>query len=395
MLMAQAGLTVTMLPVGMLWFQQVTLLGLVSNLLAIPWISFTVVPATLLAVLLLPFETWLTPFLLFSAAESAQWLSRALAWLESAARHGWLMTPRPGLVAAALATAGGLLLILPRGVKFRFLGLLLLIPLLLPAKRSQALFRLEVLDVGQGMAALIETQGHLLLYDSGPGDNRDWSLVPSAIAPAIAQTGKAAPDLAIISHGDLDHAGGLYELRSRYPDMKILANLGRPLEGTSPCREPLSWNWDGVEFEILHPGEGLPYLGNDSSCVVSITAGKHRLLLPGDIGSAVEQRLVSSGLQPYQVLLLPHHGSKSSSSSGFIDATSPGVGLVSAAYRNRFGFPHAGVTARFRAREIPLWNSADCGAIEILFEDGRDLQARTARRHRAAIWRWQPEAVCP
>ena len=125
--------------------------------------------------------SWLTPFLLFSSAESALWLMHFLEWLESVGSIGWIATRKPGLGVTVMATMGGLLLLLPRGVVFRYLGVLLLIPLTFPEKRFAGQLRIEMLDVGQGLAVLVETSDHLLLYDSGPGDGNSWSLVPSAI----------------------------------------------------------------------------------------------------------------------------------------------------------------------------------------------------------------------
>jgi competence protein ComEC len=395
-MLVQSGLTLVMFPLGMLWFQQITMLGLFSNLVAIPWISISVVPATLLSIVLMPLNSAVTPFLLYTAAESLLWLSAFLAWLEQAGSIITMMTPRPGLLAVSLATAGGFVLLLPRGLRARSLGLLLLVPLFIPEKRGvEGGLRVEMLDVGQGFAALVETDGHLLLYDSGPGDGSTWSLVSTAIAPAIVQAGMARPDLAIISHGDLDHAGGLHDLQIRYPAMEIMANLRNPGTGVPACLAPLRWNWDDVRFEILHPRIGLPYLGNDSSCVLSLSLGDQRVLLTGDISQAVEQRLVNSGLEPHQVLFAPHHGSKSSSGAGFIASVQPEFSLVSAAHLNRFGFPHSKVTDRFEKHGIGVWSSADCGAIELTYLGGHSPQFASARRRRNAIWRWQAEAYCP
>ncbi len=395
MVIAQAGLTIVMLPLSMFWFQQVTLLGLASNLVAIPWISFAVVPAILLAVLTMPLDSFLTPFLLFSAAESISLLESFLQWIEQAGQNGWMMTLRPGMLSTVLAVAGGLLLLLPTAVPVWLPGLLLLLPLFLPLRNNKEMLRMEVLDVGQGLAVLVETENHLLLYDTGPGDGRDWSLVRSAIAPAIANKAVTSPHRVNVSHGDLDHAGGLYEIRLRYRDSQLTANLRNPGSDVSHCAVPEEWIWDGAIFTVLHPSIGLPYLGNDSSCVLAISFESQSILMTGDIGAAVEKRLVASEVGEHEFLFAPHHGSKSSSSKVFIKTVKPEFALVSAGYQNQFNFPDPDVKKRFRDQQTPLWNTADCGAIRITLQRGKEAVATSARRSRPAIWRWQPEADCP
>ncbi len=395
LLVAQASLTLVMFPVGMYWFQQLTLLGMVSNFIAIPWVSFTVVPAILLSIMTLPFDTWLAPFLLFTAAGSIQWLDFVLGWVVQTGQFASFTTRSPSLLITILATTGGLLLLMPRSTGHGLPGILLLAALVLPSRQAREKLIIEVLDVGQGLAVLIETQKHLLLYDTGPGDAKNWSLVSSSIQPAIANRPRLTPELIIVSHGDLDHAGGLFQIRTEFPDARVLGNLRHPQHGMSGCRAPLNWNWDGVEFKVLHPSPGLPYLGNDSSCVLSVRYGQQSILLTGDISTAVESRLVKAGLETHNILFAAHHGSKNSSSKAFIDAVSPQLTLVSSGYQNQFGFPHSSVKNRFRKKAIPLLNTADCGAIRLSLQVGKKLSISSARRQRKALWRWPPEAHCP
>ncbi|HSM68886.1 MAG TPA: DNA internalization-related competence protein ComEC/Rec2, partial [Xanthomonadales bacterium] len=312
LLPAQAGITLAMIPLGLYWFQQFTSLGLLANLVAIPWISLAVVPATILATMLAPLDTALSPFLLFMAAEAVLLLEHWLRWLESFAHYAAWLGPRPGGLLVLLATLGAFCLLLPRGLPQRVAGLLLLLPLLLPAwpKRGEA--RLELLDVGQGLAVLVETRDELLLYDSGPGDGRSWNLVTGVVAPAIANTGRRAPHRVVISHGDMDHAGGLHELRTRYPQASYL--LTRHSGPGERCLPTASWRTPEARFTVLHPSPGLPYLGNDSSCVISVETGSGRILLSGDISKAIEQRLLQQGLGSHDFLVVAHHGSRSSSS---------------------------------------------------------------------------------
>ena len=393
LLLAQAGITFAMIPLGLYWFQQFTSLGLLANLIAIPWISLAVVPATILATMLAPLDSALSPFLLFMAAEAVLLLEHWLAWLESFAGYAARLGPRPGGILLLLATVGAFCLLLPRGMPQRVAGLLLMLPLLLPAwpKRGEA--RLELLDVGQGLAALVETRDELLLYDSGPGDGRSWSLVPGVIAPAIADTGRRAPHRVVISHGDMDHAGGLHELRTRYPRSRYL--LTRHPQAGERCLPAASWRTAEARFTVLHPSPGLPYLGNDSSCVISVETGSGRILLSGDISRAIEQRLLQQGLGSHDFLVVAHHGSRSSSAEAFVRRVAPAAALVSAGHGNRFGFPHESVRQAFARDGIPLYSTADCGAIRIRIGRDGEPKLSSARRELRAIWHWPASADCP
>jgi len=394
MFLAQCGIGLALAPLGILWFQQVSLLGFAGNLFAIPWVSIAVVPPLLFAALLMPMGGWLPAFLLLASAEALGVLARALEWLAGIAHGGWLETAAPGVTAAILAGLGGLMLLAPRGFPGRWLGLFLLLPLGLPAKRHGGL-RVEMLDVGQGLAVLVETDTRLLLYDSGPGDGRSWSLVAPVILPALRQSARGHPDRVVVSHGDLDHAGGLHELADRFPRAEFLANLRRERAGVEPCRAPHTWEWDEAGFTVLHPAPGLPYLGNDSSCVISVAFDGRRVLLTGDVSGTVERRLASLGAGRHAVVFAPHHGSKTSSSDEFIAAFAPDISLVSSGYRNRFGFPSGEVRSRYAARGVPLLDTGECGAVEILIRPGAAPVLRSARNVRTAVWRWPPGERCP
>ena len=244
-------------------------------------------------------------------------------------------------------------------------------------------------------AVLVTTGGRTLLYDSGPGDGAEGNLVASVVAPALNRLGNSAPDRVVISHGDLDHAGGLVTLRQRFPDADYRVNLRDRLPGLARCAVPLNWQWNDVSYVVLHPTASLPYLGNDSSCVLSIGRGDNRLLLSGDISATVERRLVSEGLPEHEILLVPHHGSKTSSSPEFLAAVRPRIAMVTASLGNRFGFPKAEVEARYRRAGVRFWSTGDCGALRIVIGADGKTQAVSARRQRTGMWRWPPAADCP
>jgi competence protein ComEC len=401
--MAQGAVMLALLPVSAAWFQSFSLVAFVANLAAIPLVSLLVVPLVLAGVAVFALESLLNSglgglaALCWSGAGATAML--LFIFLERLAElQGGLTALRaPGLVQALLALAGAFLLLLPRGLHGRWSGAFLLLPLFLPAGRAPApgAIELEVLDVGQGTAVLLRTAEHTLLYDSGPGDGGEANLVGSVIVPALGRAGGRAPDRILISHGDLDHAGGLATLARLYPGAEYHANLARPFANMPACEAGFTWRWDEAHFTVLHPSPSLPYLGNDSSCVLAVEGRGGRVLLAGDISDTVERRLLAADAQPYSVVLVPHHGSRTSSSPQFVAAARARVAVATAGLGNRFGFPKAEIRERYEAAGARFWPTGDCGALRLtLHADGR-LEARSARRERAAPWRWPAGAGCP
>jgi competence protein ComEC len=423
LLTAQGAVTLALLPVSAAWFQSYSLIAYVANLVAIPVISLLVVPLVLAGVgvfaldssvawLLsalpdglpswLPYwsaDSWLGGLagLSWSAAGAAVMLLLAfLDWL-AALQGGLTVLRTPNLLQALLALAGAFLLLLPRGLPGRWSGAFLLLPLFLPPARAlpPGAIELEVLDVGQGTAVLLRTAEHTLLYDSGPGDGGDANLVGSVIVPALNRSGGRAPDRILISHGDLDHAGGLATLARLYPDTAYHANLPTSALDLPGCHVGLAWRWDAVDFTVRHPSPSLPYLGNESSCVLTAAGHGGRVLLAGDISDTVERRLLAADSWPYALVLVPHHGSRTSSSPEFVDAVRARVAVVTASLGNRFGFPKAEIRQRYEAAGTRFWATGECGALRLtLHADGR-LEAESARRARDAVWRWPAGAACP
>ncbi|MBT8047374.1 MAG: DNA internalization-related competence protein ComEC/Rec2 [Gammaproteobacteria bacterium] len=396
MLMAQAGVILALLPVGALWFSTYSPSGFLANLLAIPWVSILIVPLVLAGLLVLPVLPALSG--LFWAAAGAG-TSVLFGFLEivSLLQGRVPAIPAPTLLQVALALFGAVLLMLPRGLPVRWLGVFLILPLFFPPgpKTGEGAVSMEVLDVGQGTAVVISSESQSLLYDSGPGDGAERNLVGAVIAPALARLGPDAPQQVIISHGDLDHAGGLQSLADRYPDAQFSANLGHGKRFPHACHSPKIWSWPQVDFSLLHPSAKLPYLGNDSSCVVSIKGAGGRLLLSGDISGAVENRLVTVGLKPHRLLLVPHHGSMTSSSKRFIEALQPEVSIATASLGNRFDFPRTEIRQRYQALGSQFWSTGECGALRVVLEADGSVHASSARRQRNRIWRWPAGSNCP
>ncbi|MBS0508547.1 MAG: DNA internalization-related competence protein ComEC/Rec2, partial [Proteobacteria bacterium] len=382
--------TVALTPLTLLLFGQVSLVGLLANLLAIPWTTLVVTPLALLGVLWAP--------LWQAAAWCVQALTLLLQWL---ATWPWaqISLPMAPPWAGVAAVVGGVLLALRLPWALRLLGL----PLLLPAlwwqapRPPQGQFELLAADVGQGQAVLVRTASHALLYDAGPRYHQDSDAGQQVLVPLLRALGERL-DLLLLSHRDSDHTGGAAAVLAAQPQARLLGSIAtehalQALRPAQPCVAGQGWSWDGVRFELLHPPqdmlEPVPAArapkSNALSCVLRITAsGGASALLVGDIERAQEQALVTAGAPlAADVLLVPHHGSKTSSSEAFIAAVGAHQALVQAGYRNRFGHPAPEVAARYAQRGIALVQSPQCGAARWASDRPRDMQCEreAARRY--------------
>lgn len=363
----QCIVTVALAPLGLLFFGQVSLVGLLANLLAIPWVTFLVTPLAMLGVF------W------SGAWELAVWalqpLSMVLTWMASWPMSSVSLAMAPWAL-AALALPGAVVLVLKAPLSWKLLGLPLLWPVLFwqAPRPAQGTFELLAADVGQGNAVLVRTALHSLLYDAGPRYSSESDAGHRVLVPLLAQSAERL-DVLMLSHRDSDHTGGAAAVLSMQPQAALWSSLEnehalhRLRPGWTRCQAGQSWVWDGVLFEILHPPAQStgPLLDrklkpNALSCVLRISHGTASALLAGDIEAPQELELVTSGLQTVDLLLVPHHGSKTSSTGPFLEALQPQVAVVQAGYRNRYGHPAASVVQRYRAMGISLIENTRCGA---------------------------------
>lgn len=386
---AQGVAALGLLPLTVWFFGQASLAGPLVNLAGIPWITLLVVPLALLGLL---------AELLHAGLGSALWRLAAWAmdmfwpWLERVAdlRGALVWLPEPTLAALLLALLGAFWLLLPRGVPGKALALLLFAPLLWPArdKLAPGEFELAMIDVGQGSALVVRTAGHALLYDTGPAYAGGLDMGEAAVVPALRATGVTRLDALVVSHGDNDHAGGLGAVRRAYAPARVLAPSGWRDGETSPCLADQGWEWDGVRFEFLHPPPHFPYLGNEASCVLRVAGAHGAALLPGDIGEVVEQRLLRERPEslPADVLVVPHHGSRGSSSAAFVAAVSPRYALYGVGHRNRFDFPRPEVVARYDAAGADRLDSAADGWVGLRIGRGGVVTRDRLRLDRRRFW---------
>ena len=389
LLRAQWILGLGLLPLGVLFFAQTSWIGALLNVIAVPVIGFLVVPLALLGTACSSIPVLAGPILAL-----AHWLIDALWALASwsaelpGAASSW---PEPSVFSLLLAGLGVLLLLMPWRFPGRWVAPLLLLPLAWPRLETlpAGAVRIQVLDVGQGLAVWIETRQHSLLYDTGPAFRHGGDAGEQTIIPALLAQQKGAPQWLLLSHGDLDHAGGLPSLFDHFGPIPGFSGEPNRLGMRAACAAGMRWRWDGVDFAVLHPPRYFPELGNDSSCVLRVSSGPHGLLIPGDISADVEQRLLNR--QPESlasdVLLLAHHGSKHSNQSAFLDAVRPRLAIVSAGADNPFGHPSADLLRQLKRRGIRVLATASSGAISISWAPDHALQWQQARKQAPYFWR--------
>lgn len=365
-LRTQAIATVGLAPLTLIFFQQVSVVGFVSNLVAIPVVTLVVTPLAMLGVVAAP--CW------DLAAMAVSGLSAWLGWLAQWPMAEWLTAAAPGWTMGA-GVLGAVLAVLPGPRGPRALALLLVLPLLWPpvSRPATGTFEVIALDVGQGTAVLVRTARHTLVYDTGPVYSADSDAGQRVLIPVLQALGERRIDLLMLSHRDIDHVGGARTMLMRYPGIAVSSSLEEGHElfqhmaRHEPCRADQAWQWDGVWFEVLHPGaedQAPPLKPNQVSCVLRVSGGGHSALLSGDIEHGEEARLVARwGVAlASDLLIVPHHGSRTSSTPAFLEAVQPRVAVFQVAYRSRFGHPAREVWERYGERGIQRIATPSCGA---------------------------------
>lgn len=381
-------LALGMTPLLGLLYASLPLASPIANLVAVPVVSFVLAPCALAGAALAPFTATGADLLWHAGVHVWSWLWAWLCWLDSVV-PALALPATPSPAAIALAIVGVLIAFVPVLPWARVSGVALCSVLLIPPAPDLAPgeLRLTVLDVGQGLAAIVETATHVLVYDTGPG--RDgYSAGAAVIAPYLRSRGRRQIDQLIVSHGDMDHAGGWPGLAAAVPIARVMLSPGHPGKHAEiRCRHGARWRWDNVMFRVLHPAAGYTGSENDRSCVVQVIAPGGRVLLSGDIENRAETALVQTlgGQLRAEVLIAPHHGSATSSSAGFLAAVAPRFAIFAAGYRNRFGFPHPDIAAAYRAAGIATWTTGRAGAVTVTLRE-RVARPRSYRATHARYW---------
>lgn len=388
-----ATLQVTLLfglfPLTALLFGRVAWLAPAVNLLVLPVFDLVTVPAALLGLLLDGPASALGDGLLLLAWHSV----RLVLWVIDAAA-GW--QPAHTHLAAIggamrlLAWLPAAWAVLPPGFPGRRLAWMAAAAIVLhrPAPPPPGCLDLAALDVGQGLSLVLRTHRRTLVYDTGPSFRSGSDTGALVLVPYLRSLGVRKVDLLTVSHADNDHAGGVRSLLQAVDVAEMFA--GQRLAWIDRfqrrCRQGQAWIWDGVRFTFLHPDDGYTVASdNDGSCVLEIAVGEHRLLLTGDIEAPAESHLVYTGvLAPVDLAVVPHHGSRTSSTAAFVEALQPAAAIVSAGYDNRWGFPKPDVVARWEAAGAQVLNTATSGAIayRVCPDTGVVLQSENRKSNR-------------
>ena len=395
-------LTLGLLIPSLFWLQGTSLSAPLANSIAVPCVSLAIVPLLLLTMMMTPLQpAWaadiyrLTERILAGLLDLLQWIDRVLPDFVSlpVGQLSWIT-----LILAGIAVVW---LLSPRGIPQRYLSVLLLLPLVFPSREAPHL-SVTFLDVGQGTAVIIETPNHVLVYDTGPGFGRRFNAGAHIIAPYLRYRGRATIDHLIVSHADEDHAGGLTGLIDNMAVGSISSGEPLPTERpVIPCRRGQAWQWDGVHFAILWPLAAVDSdnlrsenaeSGNNASCVLLITYQGRTILLPGDIEAVVERRLLATTLLPgkIDILLAPHHGSRSSSSSAWVKQLSPQWTVITAGYNSRYGHPHRRVVDRYLQQRATVLNTATAGALQFTLNSEDNWQVTGWRQSYRRYWLTPP-----
>lgn len=376
--------------VGLLWFQgEVPLLAPLINLPAVPWVSLVSVPLCLLGLLAMPVWPPLADALWSLAGLSLQGFDQVLLRAAELSAQ-WRWGPAAGLNGSVLGLLGlaSVCLLAPPGLALRRCALFALLWVVLAGEPRRPPLQVTVLDVGQGLATVVETAHHVLVYDAGPAFGERFDAGSDIVARYLRRRGWRHLDMLLVSHEDLDHSGGVAGLVGEYPPRRELR--GMPAQGAGQCRAGQHWAWDGVRFRVLHP-QGSEARDNDHSCVLLVESGAARVLLTGDIERRSEAALLAGGALPAGVTLLvaPHHGSRTSSSPEFVAWTRPRQVVYAAGHRHHFGHPHPEVVARYAAVGARAWHTAAAGAVQFVWRDpsrAEDPEVQAARAVRRRYW---------
>ena len=397
----QWAVTLGLVPALLVLFQQVSLVSPIANAFAIPVISWIVVPIALIGTVMpAPID-----FVLRLAHEVMAYTLRALEWLASAPDGVWQQhAPLPWAVLSAFVGIAWMLL--PRGFPGRWCGFVLIVPLFtaVPRGPDYGSAWVTVLDVGQGLAVVIRTASHTLLYDTGPYYSQEADSGNRIVVPFLRAVGVRRLDGIIITHADNDHAGGAGSVAAAVPIGWLASSIPpeHPLHAaigdSRPCFAGQRWQWDGVDFEMLHPSwhsYTVPAMrANDRSCVLRVEALGRRILLAGDAEARSEREMLARVPEKLQadILVVPHHGSTTSSSVEFIAGVRPEVAVFTVGYRNRFGHPRPEILQRYLDYGSRLLRTDHHGALSFDIEPGSvHLRAHRAERKRY----WQDPIAIP
>jgi competence protein ComEC len=380
---AQLVILIGLMPLMVMVFHQFNILTPIANFLVLPLASIVLIPLLFLSLFVYSVSETLAHFVFLAVEKTAELVFYILDYLSQFEFLKIAMPSFSGFYVVILSLSV-IILLLPRLFRWKWLVLVLFIPLFLLANNdlNEKEFRINVLDVGQGLSIIVRTKKHTLVYDTGAKYESGFSMAQAVVLPVLQNFGVRKLDRLVLSHADNDHAGGRQDLIAFF-NPKVFDVMGE----FNNCQYPLSWNWDGVDFEVLSPFELEPYMGNNTSCVIKVSNEINSVLLTADIEEPVEYRLLTQFPLKIKsdVLLVPHHGSLSSSSEDFIKAVNPKFAVNSSGYVNQFHHPHTKVKQRYESLEIPFYDTQSAGMMEV-YSDNSEIHVITYLSNNQHFW---------
>ncbi len=375
LLLMQIACLVGVMPLSLYWFSYGSVNGLLANILAIPLVSLIIVPLALFITFLSPLLN--VPFLYFILQKAILGLLYYLNWVNAFAKLNVQLTLIDAIAPLAMMIAIALLSFFPV-LRLVPMAITLAIASFFPKheKVSFGTTRVDTLDVGQGLAVVVRTQNHVLIYDTGMQFYHSSNIGQLVIDPYLKTLGIKKIDKVVISHPDLDHRGGLKFLSDHYPINELIVDNPHFYHQGVSCHDYPPWQWDGVTFKFFSMKNSF-HDKNNHSCVLQISTATRKILLTGDIERPGERYLINTYGQALSsdVLLVPHHGSKTSSSSEFIEQINPKFALLSYGFDNRYRFPHSQAISTYQNRHYPLYNTVACGMIRLDLQIDRQTLA--------------------
>lgn len=382
-------MTLGLAPLLLVFFQQMSVISPLANFVAVPIIELLLVPLILIALLLMFWQPFLASKLLWLISQLLQGLYGLLHELANLPVAVW-NHPQPSGWSVCLALLGMLLLFAPRGIPARGLAVVLCVPLLFgeTEKIKNAEFNLTLLDVGQGLSAVVQTAHHVLVFDTGAKSSADFDMGKAVVAPFLQSLGIKEIDRLVISHGDNDHLGGAQSLLAEIKVDSIYTSVPDKFPDNKPveCKAGQQWQWDQINFRMLSPAPLKFDSENNNSCVLKIESKQGSVLLTGDIEAEAELALIASTANlKTKVLIAAHHGSKTSSTLEFLQKTQPELILIPAAYKNRYRFPHPSILNRYQTQQINWLMTGTAGAIKVKVAP-TGLKTVSYRHSQAKYW---------
>lgn len=368
-LLLQLACLLGLMPLTLFWFSYGAINGMLANLVAIPWVSFIVVPLALLSILFGQWTMGLTAY-------SIQVLIAYLQWVNGFSGINLTFSLAHPLSVIALMLALPVFLMSHSGAVRSLLiigSLAAFWPKVEHLKPGE--FGIDILDVGQGLSVVVKTAHHVLLYDTGMKFYQGSDMGERVILPYLKTQGIKKADKVVISHPDLDHRGGLVSLEKAGVVGSLIVDEPAFYHRGSSCHQYPSWVWDGILFQFFSV-DGDRQDKNNRSCVLKVSDKKNSVLLTGDIEKTAEQALAQRYGRKLAstVLVVPHHGSQTSSSEVFLKQVLPRYAIISLGFDNRYHFPHQSVIRRYKRANIPVYNTRECGMIRVRFQGDKHVK---------------------